>query len=160
LAIEPTIMSDELALRRTRALAKLLDDAVTIPGTNIKLGLDFLIGMIPGIGDILGGILSSLIVLQAVEQGASKATILRMAVNILIETVVGAVPVAGDVFDAFWKSNVRNVRILEGAIVDRQRRTRADRWFVFAVISGVMLVTVGCAVGVVYLALLLKDALS
>ncbi len=80
-------------------LSHLLDDFIRIPGTNIRFGLDGIVGFIPGIGDILGGLASSIIIIAAWFRGVPKATIARMVMNVGIETAVGSVPVLGNLFD-------------------------------------------------------------
>lgn len=131
--------SREAAIRRSEALARFLDNSIPIPGTGYKIGWDAIIGLIPGVGDILAGILSTYIVVQAIEQGASRATVLRMALNVAIETVVGAVPVLGDLFDAAWKANVRNARLLETSLRQGSQAVRRDRWFMALVVLGLVL---------------------
>jgi hypothetical protein len=93
-------------------LAALLDDIFRIPGTQIRFGLDALIGWVPGIGDALAGIASFLIVFAAWRRGAQAITLVRMIANVLLETTLGAIPVAGDVFHVFWKANRRNYKLL------------------------------------------------
>jgi hypothetical protein len=90
-----------------------LDEAVRIPGTNIRIGLDALLGLIPGGGDVAGGLFSGLIILQAARAGAPTAVLGRMLGNLLVDVVLGAVPILGDVFDVAWRANTRNVRLLE-----------------------------------------------
>ena len=99
--------------KRVRVLASLLDTAITIPGTKWKIGLDPIIGLIPGIGDLIGAVMSGYIVLEAVRAGVPAITLTRMLVNVGIDTLLGAVPAVGDVFDAAWKSNTMNVALLE-----------------------------------------------
>jgi len=100
-------------IRRARALARALDSAVGIPGTPIRIGLDAVLGLIPGAGDVAGAVLSGYIVLAAVRAGAPSPVIWRMLANIGMDTLVGSVPVIGDVFDVAYKSNIRNVELLE-----------------------------------------------
>jgi len=100
-------------LERLRAMSRLLDAAVRIPGTNFRFGLDALIGLVPGIGDAVGAVFSGYIVLQAARLRAPKSTLIRMVVNIALDTVLGAVPVLGDLFDMGWKSNMKNMALLE-----------------------------------------------
>jgi hypothetical protein len=98
--------------RRLERLAWLLDSSIPIPGTRLSVGIDALVGLIPGIGDLLGVLASSYILVEAARMGVGKAILLRMACNIAIEGVLGIVPLAGDIFDAAWKANQRNVRLL------------------------------------------------
>ena len=93
-------------------IAALLDDMFRIPGTQIRFGLDALIGWIPGIGDAAAGIASFFIVLAAWRRGLQSITLVRMIANVLLETTIGAIPVAGDLFHVFWKANRRNYRLL------------------------------------------------
>jgi hypothetical protein len=93
-------------------IAALLDDMFRIPGTQIRFGLDALIGWIPGIGDALAGTASFLIVFAAWRRGVQAITLVRMIANVLLETALGAIPVAGDVFHIVWKANRRNYKLL------------------------------------------------
>jgi hypothetical protein len=94
-------------------LARLLDDVFCIPGTNIRFGVDPLIGLIPGIGDLITGLASFLIIFAGWQRGLPRVTITRMVANVAIDTVVGSIPVVGDVFDAAWKSNRMNLKLLQ-----------------------------------------------
>jgi hypothetical protein len=93
-------------------VAALLDDMFRIPGTQIRFGLDALIGWVPGVGDAMTGIASFLIVFASWRRGAKWVTLVRMIANVLLETAIGAIPVAGDVFHVVWKANRRNYRLL------------------------------------------------
>jgi hypothetical protein len=93
-------------------VAALLDDMFRIPGTKIRFGLDALIGWVPGVGDAMTGIASFLIVFASWRRGAKTVTLVRMIANVLLETAIGAIPVAGDVFHIVWKANRRNYRLL------------------------------------------------
>ena len=101
-------------LRRLDKLSQLLDNAFTIPGTRFRMGLDGIIGLIPGIGDAAGAVLSLYLIFQAARLGLPVSTLLRMVGNVALETVVGAVPVVGDIFDVVWKANIRNMALLRG----------------------------------------------
>lgn len=100
-------------LVRARAVARLLDSAVGIPGTRFRFGLDPLIGLVPGLGDLAGAALSGYIVLAGIRAGAPKPVVMRMLGNIALDSLLGAVPLLGDLFDASWKSNNRNVALIE-----------------------------------------------
>src|SRR5438046_2681126 len=106
-------MINDTELKRTRALARALDTAIGVPGTNVRLGLDAILGLIPGAGDVVTGALSGYIVLVAVRGGAPRPVVWRMLGNIGIDTLVGSVPVFGDLFDVAYKSNIKNVELLE-----------------------------------------------
>jgi hypothetical protein len=113
----------EAAVRRVDALAHLLDNSIPVPGTGMRFGLDALIGLVPGFGDAAGALLSSWIVLEGARLGAGFTVVVRMLLNVVIEAVVGAIPLFGDLFDAGWKANMRNIRLLHQAI-DRPGATR------------------------------------
>lgn len=97
---------------RLRSLTRVLDGAITLPG-GFRIGLDGIIGLIPGFGDTAGAAMSSYIILSAARLGASSITLFRMVLNVLIDAVFGMVPVIGDLFDFAWKANERNMRLLE-----------------------------------------------
>jgi hypothetical protein len=99
--------------KRVRLLGKLLDNSITVPGTGWKIGLDPIIGLIPGVGDLIGAVLSGYIILEAARAEVPAFTLARMLANVGIDTLVGAVPALGDVFDAAWKANTKNVALLE-----------------------------------------------
>jgi len=99
-------------LRRLDKLSQFLDNAFAIPGTRFRIGLDGIIGLIPGIGDAAGAVLSIYVILQAARLGLPVSTLLRMLGNVAIETVVGAVPIVGDIFDIVWKANTKNMALL------------------------------------------------
>ena len=99
-------------IKQLERWAWLLDNSIPIPGTSIKMGLDSLIGLIPGIGDITGGALSSYILLQAVSSGVAPVVIARMAVNIMFDTIIGMIPIVGDIFDITFKANLRNIELM------------------------------------------------
>jgi hypothetical protein len=122
------IVRDPAAADDVRRLARVLDAAVRIPGTNFRVGLDALIGLVPGVGDAVGAALSGWIVLAAARMGLPKSVIARMLVNLGIDTVVGAVPILGDLFDMAFRANTRNVALIESALsepVATRKRSRA-----------------------------------
>src|SRR5919112_6700860 len=100
------------SLARITALAKLLDNAFLIPGLNPRVGLDAVIGLVPGIGDVISTALASYIIWEARQLGLPRWKIARMIGNVAFDTALGAVPLAGDLFDIFFKANERNLRII------------------------------------------------
>jgi hypothetical protein len=134
------------ARERLRKLAWLLDSSIPIPGTGLTIGLDALIGLVPVLGDLIGVLLSSYIVSEAARLGAGKSILARMAFNVAVEGLVGMVPFAGDIFDAAFKANQRNVRLLEQYLANPRRARRASRWF-FALIILAMLLLVALTAG-------------
>ena len=133
-------------VERVRALARLLDTAVRVPGTDISLGLDAVLGLVPGLGDVAGAALSGYIVLAAARLGAPKAVVGRMLLNIAADTLIGGVPVLGDLFDVAWKSNARNAALLEQYVADPRSTRRASGGVIALAIGGVTLLAVGAVV--------------
>lgn len=125
--------SEPAALEQVRRLAQQLDTSIRLPG-GIRIGWDAVLGLVPGVGDWAGALLSAYIVLQAVRLGASREVLTRMLGNVALEALVGAVPFLGDVFDAAWKANMRNVRLLEEHLAAPTATRRASRAWVFGVI--------------------------
>ncbi len=103
-------------LRRTRSVARILDESVRVPGTNFRIGIDPVLGILPVSGDIVAALLSLYIVLEAARIGVPPRTLARMGFNIAVDTAVGSVPILGTLFDAVWKANVWNVALLEEQI--------------------------------------------
>ena len=124
--------------RRLARLAWLLDNSIQIPGTHFRIGLDAIIGLIPGLGDVIGVLLSSYIVREAARLGAPPSVLTRMAFNVAVEGLVGIVPFVGDVFDAAWKANARNLVLLDAHFRDPRRTVRSSRLFVAALITGLV----------------------
>src|SRR3954470_587577 len=146
-------------LKRVRLLAKVLDNSITIPGIGRKIGLDPIIGLIPGIGDVIGAAMSGYIILEAARAEASALTLARMVVNVGIDTVLGAIPALGDLFDAAWKSNTKNVALLERHLATAELAAhRPKRGSVGAIalilVALVIIVGAGLALGI-YVARLL-----
>ena len=128
-------------------VASLLDDMFRIPGTGIRFGLDAVIGWIPGIGDAMAGIASFFIVFAAWRRGVPRITLVRMTVNVALETALGAIPVAGDVFHVFWKANRRNYKLLIREREQPGSNVRRD-WTFLAIIVLVVIAAVGIPVGI------------
>ncbi|MGQ0455637.1 MAG: DUF4112 domain-containing protein [Hyphomicrobium sp.] len=120
-----TSVSDSLA--RLDALANMMDSAVAIPGTNVVVGFDALLGLLPVIGDAISSAIGGYIILEARRLGASKIVIARMAANTTIDTVVGAIPIVGDVFDVAYRLNRKNVALLKRHIEKRGLGARNGR---------------------------------
>lgn len=115
--MEPTAPDrTEDATASVRRLARVLDAAVRIPGTNIRVGLDPILGLVPGIGDLAGTVLSGYVVLAAVRLGVPRPLLARMLVNLGVDAVLGAVPLLGDLFDVAWRANSRNVALIEAHV--------------------------------------------
>lgn len=131
------------SLERIKRLAWLLDNSVPVPGTRWRIGLDPVLGLVPGLGDLIGAALSGWILLEADRLGIGRATLLRMFWNVVLETVVGAVPILGDLFDAGWKANARNVALLERHLATQGLQRKRDRAFVGVLVGGLVAGTAG-----------------
>jgi hypothetical protein len=121
---------EEIAMQRVARLAHWLDDRFRIPGTRRRIGLDGLVGLIPGIGDTATALIASYIVLEAARLGVPKGTIARMLANVGIDYLLGLVPLAGDLADFAWKANRRNASMLRDHLIARRDdtpRAGADR---------------------------------
>lgn len=119
---------------RLNAMAWLLDSVIRLPG-GFRIGLDALIGLVPGLGDMVGVLLSAYLVRQAASLGAPPSLLLRMGLNVAIDGLVGMVPLLGDVFDAAWKANMRNARLLNRYLDNPVAATRSNRVFVGLLLS-------------------------
>lgn len=104
---------ERAALQRVKVASNLLDDAIRIPGTKRRVGLDPILSILPVGGDAAGLLLSLYPIVEAVRLGVPRTTVLRMVANIAIDAVVGSIPVLGTIFDAVWKANARNVDLME-----------------------------------------------
>lgn len=107
------ITSHEEILARIRKLSILMDSVFVIPIINRRVGLDALIGLVPGVGDAAGMLVSAYIIWEAAKLEPPKSVLGLMILNVAIETIVGIIPLLGDLFDAGWKANLRNLRLLE-----------------------------------------------
>ena len=102
----------EESVVRVESLARLMDGAFLLPGTNIRLGLDAIIGLVPVAGDVISGLISSYLIWEARQLGAPRWLIARMMANTLLDTMLGAIPVIGDAFDLMFRANMKNMALL------------------------------------------------
>ena len=151
-ASETALAVDATRARRIRALAQFLDNAIQIPGTRWRFGFDAIVGLIPVVGDLIGGLLSGYIILEAARAEVSTITLARMLANVGIDTLVGAVPAIGDLFDAAWKANIKNVELLERHIAVTASPAHEARGVIgatgLAVIVLVLIVGAGLGLGI------------
>ncbi|HUC97561.1 MAG TPA: DUF4112 domain-containing protein [Candidatus Polarisedimenticolaceae bacterium] len=148
----PASSSDAAPRLFARFLAELLDQRFTIPGTSIRIGLDPLIGLIPGIGDTLANLAGSAILFIGAKFNLPKVVLLRMALNIALNTLIGAIPFVGDLFSIWFRSNVRNVQLLERYASQHRQSAAASDWlFVFAVIGTLVLLLIAVLIGLGWL---------
>ena len=143
------IPSDEAA--RIRSVARALDSAVRIPGTRITFGIDSVIGIVPGLGDLAGALMSGYIVVASARLGAPPSVIARMILNLGVDTLVGSVPLFGDVFDVGFRANIRNADLLDRHLAKPVETRRSSRLAVLAAIAG-MGVLAAIGVGLAILA--------
>ena len=128
---------------RVRSLARLLDSAITVPGTNIRFGLDAALGLFPGLGDVAGAALSGYIVLAAARMGVPVPVLARMLGNIAVDGMVGAIPLLGDLFDVGFRANLRNAALIERHVAAPDE-VRSSSWaIVAAVVIGVIVLAAG-----------------
>jgi hypothetical protein len=136
-------------------LASLLDDGFSVPGTSLRFGLDPLIGLIPGIGDLLGGLASFVFVFAGWQRRLPQVTLLRMVVNIAIDSLGGTLPVIGDAFDVYWKSNRMNFQLLQRhALAPHRNHAWRDwlfLWMVIVIMVALALLPVAILVWIIYL---------
>ena len=124
-------------------LADWLDQRFTIPGTSIRIGLDPILGLIPGIGDMIANLAGSAIILIAAQYRLPKIVLLRMGLNVALNAIIGAIPVFGDVFSIWFRSNVKNAQLLERYVGTEDRVSNFSNWiFVIVVIGGIILLLI------------------
>ena len=135
-------------LERLRYLSNLWDNALRVPGTKLRVGIESIVGLLPFGGDLIGLLLSCYILFYAIQFELPKTILVRMVANIIIDAVVGVVPFFGDLFDTAWKANTRNVDLLEAHLHRPTITQSANRRFVFLLWLGifaiVMLLTGFC----------------
>jgi len=162
-SLESTMQPVELEEGIER-LSWLMDDLIRIPGLGWRFGLDALVGLIPGFGDTASSLASFYILASAVRYRVPKVTLLRMGMNLGIDYIVGSLPLVGDLFDAWWKSNHMNVELLrERATVSRDdaRKGKISDWlFVGVIILLLAALAVGAAAVSIYLLFLIAGQLS
>ncbi len=134
--------------KMARAIAHFLDSSLTIPGTGIKIGLDPIIGLLPGIGDLLSNALGSMLLFLATKAGVPKIVIFRMALNIFLNLTVGAIPGIGDAFSVWFKSNLKNAQLLDRHCQPTSYHTTWSDWsYVGVIMGGIVLVMMAVLFG-------------
>lgn len=130
---------------KSRKFAELLDSRFTIPGTNIKIGIDPIIGLVSGIGDLAGASLSVYFMFYATKLGAESSVLLRMFVNILVDLTIGAIPILGDLFDIGWKANLRNAKLLE-KLEEHPEKLETEStflmWILFVILTTILIAVI------------------
>lgn len=139
-----TNKSHVASLRRLRRISNLLDNAIPIPGTKYRIGLDPILGLIPGGGDLISSIFAGYVVFKSAQMGVPQETLVQMAANIVFDTVAGTVPVAGDLLDVTWKANVKNIELLDAHLGSPEPAGKKADWlFVAALLLGLALIVAG-----------------
>jgi hypothetical protein len=156
----PDAAERDRARASARELAWWLDSALVVPGTNFRIGLDALIGLIPILGDLIGMAISGYLVMTAARLGVPRVVLMRMLLNVGVDALLGAVPVAGDVLDAAWRANAKNARLLDQALADPKATGRSSFWVVLGMLAAVLAMCVGAIVLTVWLVSLLIRAMQ
>lgn len=147
---------DTRSLDRLRRLGYLLDNSIPVPGTGFRFGLDSVIGLVPGVGDVVAGVLSLYIVLEAARLGVPRSLLVRMGYNVAVDALVGSVPLLGDLFDAGYKANLRNLALVQEHVQRPGSSRRASRRFAALLVAGLVLLLAAVIAGAVVLVGLLQ----
>lgn len=133
-------------LAHLRQFSHFLDTAIRVPGTNIRMGLDGILGLVPGVGDVTTGLASVFVILTAARMGVPAPVLARMIANVAIDSAIGVIPVLGDIFDVAWKANSRNVALTERYMTapehERRKTERVSRFQLAGLIALLILVVV------------------
>lgn len=135
---------------KSRKFAELLDSWFTIPGTNIKVGLDPILGLVTGLGDLAGASLSVYFMFYATKMGANTSVLLRMFMNILADLIIGMIPVLGDLFDVAWKANIRNAKLLEKLEEEPDKLRNESTVMVWLLFTALVLILIGIVAAIVW----------
>lgn len=151
--------TDRPELEQLRRFAWILDSQFRIPGTNFRFGVDALVGLIPGFGDFAGAIASTVFLVQGLRMGAPRAVMGRMLANVILETLVGVIPGVGDLFDATFKANQRNLRLLERLVAEPERTHRASRKILLWIGIGMLVLLLAIGVLAVVIGVMIVQAI-
>src|SRR5215471_15901629 len=157
--IEPILITDPQRQQAVdtdvELLARWMDNVFEIPGTGIRFGLDAIIGLVPGLGDIITSVVSMYILKVAARRGVPRVVMLRMSMNLAVDYLAGSLPVVGDVFDVYWKANIKNVELLKrhaNATPSQAKHGRAGDWlFVGTLIAALAALLAGCGAAAYYI---------
>jgi hypothetical protein len=150
----------ETMVATAELLAKILDTTVKIPGTSFYIGLDPLLGLIPGIGDMLANLIGTVILILAARLHVPQIVITRMSLNLLINGTVGAVPIIGDLFSIWFRSHARNAELLRRAATQPYRETQQARLYVAGIIGGTIVLLLLAIAAVLWIVVKLWSAIS
>ena len=159
--VSPTPESQREALLATAEfLAKILDTTVRIPGTRIYLGLDPLLGLIPGIGDMLANLIGTVILILAARLQVPQIVVARMSLNLLINGTIGTIPILGDLFSVWFRSHARNAVLLREAATKPQRSNQGDWLYVAGIIGGTVVLLLLAITAVLWIVMKLWAAIA
>jgi hypothetical protein len=143
---------EQAHLASIRALAKLMDAIIPVPGTGMKIGADALLGLIPGVGDLGSAAIGAYILNAAAKLGVPPVVLARMVLNLAIDALLGLIPFAGDLFDVMFKANMRNVKLVEEALADPTGTRRSSRWVLIGLLGGLLAITATSLIGAYFIA--------
>ena len=150
---------EQAELEVVRRLRMILDEAVALPGTRVRFGLDAVLGLIPGVGDLGSAAIGAYLIRAASRLGVPAIVQARMLLNLVIDAIIGLVPIVGDYLDVLYKANAKNAALIEHAVANRETVGRSS-WFVFvAMLLGLTVVVVGAFVGTLFVLKRLWEAL-
>ena len=150
----------EALLATAEFLAKILDTTVRIPGTRIYLGLDPLLGLIPGIGDMLANLIGTVILILAARLQVPRIVVARMSLNLLINGTIGTIPILGDLFSIWFRSHARNAVLLREAATKPQRSNQGDWLYVAGIIGGTVVLLLLAITAVLWIVMKLWAAIA
>ena len=142
-SLPEVVTLDPRRLARLRRIGWLLDSSIPIPGTRYTLGIDQIVGLVPGIGDLIAGVFSLYIILEAARIGVPRGLLARMGWNVAVDTLVGEIPILGDLFDIGFKANIRNLDLLDGYLRRPAEVSRSSRRFAALLAAGLLVMTAG-----------------
>lgn len=160
------VQPDEGKRSTSSVIASLMDDFIRIPGTDIRFGLDPILGLFPGLGDMVASLVGVAILGEASRRGVSRLALVTMALNILANAAVGSIPVVGDLFSVWFKSNRRNHDLLQKALstevspAEREKAVRDASRFAVLLMVGVSILVILILVGTITLLKLIFDWIS
>lgn len=153
-------MIDPKVHHRLKKIAQVMDNSIRLPGTSYRIGLDGIIGLIPGFGDFAGALIASYVVFEAARMGAEKSLLARMAFNVALEWIVGSIPLIGDIFDFTFKANLRNVRLIERAVLDPRKASRSNRLFLAVLVLALIILPAAMIYATIVVGRLIVTAFS
>ena len=145
------VQAQQQELAVVRAIRKVMDEAVPIPGTKIKFGLDAVLGLIPGVGDVGSAAVGAYILRAGARLGVPTVVLVRMLFNLFIDAAIGVIPIVGDCLDVLYKANAKNARLVEQAVANRETTARASWLKLTGVFVVFAVIVVGGLVGTVLL---------